>query len=235
MLGRSSTELWASYFNVGIIQPTDDLNKAHPASNPELLDYLTDAFVKHGYDLKWLQREIMNSRTYQLSWLPNATNVLDERNFSHAIPRRMPAEIAYDALRMATAGAAELQAAAARAEERTIGLNDDLTSKIVTSRAPFNQYALAVFGKPPRKIDSDCERSNQPSLLQTFFLQNDRETLDMIDREGGWLSEVSAKYGRAMNTPFVAPKSNAPASAKVKSDRKTKTPVNEQTFIGESR
>ncbi len=137
----------------------------------------------------------------------------------------MPAEIAYDALRMATAGAAELQAAAARAEERTIGLNDDLTSKIVTSRAPFNKYALAVFGKPPREIDSDCERSNQPSLLQTFFLQNDRETLDMIDREGGWLSEVSAKYGRAMNTPFVAPKSNAPASAKVKSDRKTKTPA----------
>ncbi len=55
--------VWANYFNVGIIQPTDDLNKAHPASNPELLDYLTDAFVSsHGNDgLKWLQAEIMQT------------------------------------------------------------------------------------------------------------------------------------------------------------------------------
>jgi hypothetical protein len=192
--------VWASYFNVGIIQPTDDLNQAHPPSNPELLDYLTSAFVEHHYDLKWLQREILNSRTYQLNWMPNSTNSFDERNFSHAIPRRLPAEMAFDAVRLATAGTDERQDAAKHPEGRAIGIDNsagDLAGKV---RRSFDRYALTVFGKPARLVNSDCERSNQPSLLQTFYLQNDQESLAMIDREHGWLYEMSVKYGRALNT-----------------------------------
>ncbi|GIS62783.1 MAG: hypothetical protein CM1200mP2_50080 [Planctomycetaceae bacterium] len=45
----------------------------------------------------------LSSRTYQLSWKPNETNRHDDRNFSHSIPRRMPAEVAYDAIQQATA------------------------------------------------------------------------------------------------------------------------------------
>ena len=193
--------IWARYFNVGIVQPTDDLNQAHPPSNPELLDYLTTAFVEHGYDLKWLQREIMNSRTYQLSWLPNDTNALDERNFSHAVPRRLPAEVAYDALRMATAGNEELKYDAERPDSRSIGLDYVVGSKTGKPVPVFYRYALSVFGKPDRLVNSDCERSNQPSLLQTFYMENDQETLDLIDRTGGWLTEMTGKYRRAMNTP----------------------------------
>jgi len=195
--------VWASYFNVGIIQPTDDLNQAHPPSNPELLDYLTNAFVEHGYDLKWLHREILNSRTYQLSWQPNDTNRLDERNFSHAIPRRLPAEVAYDALRLATAGKEEWQAAAEHPIDRAIGL--DIASGPKTGKQGKNRYALAVFGKPRRLTNCDCERSSQPSLLQTFFLQNDQETLSLLDRDHGWLAEVSAKLGPAMTATHEPP------------------------------
>ena len=39
-------------------------------------------FIEHGFDMKWLHREICNSRTYQLSWQPNETNAKDERNFA---------------------------------------------------------------------------------------------------------------------------------------------------------
>ncbi len=90
--------VWANYFNVGIIEPADDMNLANPPSNAALLDYLTAGFVDHGYDMKWLHREICRSRTYQLSWQPNETNQLDTRNFSRAVPRRLPAEVAYDAV-----------------------------------------------------------------------------------------------------------------------------------------
>ncbi len=96
--------VWANYFGVGIIEPPDDMNLANPPSNGPLLDYLAEEFVAHGYDLKWLHREIRYSRTYQLSWRPNDTNRLDERNFSRAVVRRLPAEVAYDALACATAG-----------------------------------------------------------------------------------------------------------------------------------
>jgi hypothetical protein len=203
--------VWAGYFNVGIVQPTDDLNQAHPPSNPELLDYLTGAFVEHGYDLKWLQREILNSRTYQLSWQPNETNRLDERNFSHAIPRRLPAEVAYDALRLATAGLDEWQAAAAHPVDRAIGL--DVASGQKPSKGQGkNRFALAVFGKPRRLTNCDCERSSQPSLLQTFFLQNDQETLSLLDRDHGWIADVSAKLGPAM----TATRESASANEKSK-------------------
>ncbi|MCA9222344.1 MAG: DUF1549 domain-containing protein, partial [Planctomycetales bacterium] len=63
--------VWAAYFNVGIIEPPDDINLANPPSNKALLDYLAAGFVDSGFDMKWVHRTIANSRTYQLSWRPN--------------------------------------------------------------------------------------------------------------------------------------------------------------------
>ena len=44
------------------------------AANPELLDWLTKGFVGHGYDMKWLHRQIVSSHAYQRGWKPNDTN-----------------------------------------------------------------------------------------------------------------------------------------------------------------
>ena len=90
--------LWDHYFGVGIVDPADDFNLGNPPSNPQLLDWLARDFVEHGFDLKHLHRRILNSRTYQLSWQPNESNRLDQRNFSHARLRRMPAEVLIDAI-----------------------------------------------------------------------------------------------------------------------------------------
>ncbi len=48
----------------GIVDPVDDLSLGNPPSNEALLNYLTDEFIAHEFDLKWLHREILNSRTY---------------------------------------------------------------------------------------------------------------------------------------------------------------------------
>jgi hypothetical protein len=180
--------VWAHYFNVGIVEPADDMNLANAPSNRELLDYLADSFIEHDYDIKWLMREIVNSDTYQRSWHTNATNEFDLRNFSHAVPRRLPAEVVYDAAVDATAGPDEL---ARRAKDPiancSIGMN-----AAYTNRNNSDSYALSVFGKPKRETPCDCERSNEPSLLQTVFLRNDQEMFKMIERKGGWLAEASA-------------------------------------------
>ncbi|MFI4876478.1 MAG: DUF1553 domain-containing protein, partial [Blastopirellula sp. JB062] len=94
--------VWAAYFNVGIVDPVDDLSLGNPPSNGPLLDYLAAGFIQSGYDMKWLHREITTSETYQRTWRPNETNRLDFRNFSRAIPRRLPAEVAYDIVAQAT-------------------------------------------------------------------------------------------------------------------------------------
>ena len=194
--------VWGAYFGVGIIQPTDDLNMANPPSNGPLLDYLTAQFVEHGYDLKRLHREIARSRAYQLSWQPNDTNRLDGRNFSHALIRRLPAEVAYDAVSMATAGKDELAATLKQPADRTIGIGNLPGGK----KAGRMRYAMAVFGKPLRLTNCDCERNSSPSLLQTIFLRNDQEILGMIDREPGWLRETAKEIGPSFTATTASDK-----------------------------
>lgn len=175
--------VWAAYFNVGIVEPPDDLSLANPPSNEPLLDYLATSFREHGYDLKWLHREICLSRTYQLSWRPTATNAGDDRNFARSVARRIPAEVIYDAIKIATAGVEESQALCSLDADRAID------EAVVDSRR--GSYALNVFGRSLRESNCDCDRSVEPSLLQTVFLQNDGEMLAMISRPEGWVAEVT--------------------------------------------
>ena len=177
--------VWASYFNVGIIEPPDDLNLANPPSNAALLDWLAENFVREGYDMKWLHRQIAGSRTYQLSWRPNDTNRLDTRNFSRAVLRRLPAEVTYDALVQATAGDAALEKHFDEPRSRAIGVASGYT------RSHPAAYAMTLFGKPARAAVCDCERSNEPTLLQAVFLNNDEECLKLIERKEGWLTQAA--------------------------------------------
>lgn len=197
--------VWASYFNVGIVEPPDDLSLANPPSNEPLLDHLASGFREHGYDLKWLHREICSSRTYQLSWQPNATNASDDRNFARSVPRRIPAEVIYDAIKIATAGNEESQALCSLEADRAI---DD---PIVDPRRP--DYALSVFGQSIRESNCDCDRSMEPSLLQTVFLQNDGEMLTMIGRPEGWVAEVTGTAEGGSTTRRSASSCDRPISA----------------------
>lgn len=181
--------IWANYFNVGIVEPPDDMNLANPPSNEALLDYLTEQFVAHGYDMKWLHREIANSHAYQRSWRANETNRLDNRNFSHAVIRRLPAEVAYDALVQATAADDKLQAVCQDFEKRAIGPSSGGNGR------RGGDYILTLFGKPARATNCDCERSNEPSLLQTIFLRNDQTMLGLLDRNDSWLRQMTSPAG----------------------------------------
>jgi hypothetical protein len=177
--------VWASYFGVGIIDPADDLNLANPPSNAELLDYLTRGFVESGFDMKWLHRTIVSSDTYQRSRKVNATNERDRRNFSHALLRRMPAEVAVDAVSMATAGAIEIERLQGDVRARYIGLK---TAQGGSGRGQ-RDYSLGIFGRPDRITTCDCERSNDPTLLQSLYLYNDGEIHKMITA-GGWIADL---------------------------------------------
>lgn len=182
--------VWANYFNVGIVQPSDDLNLANPPANAPLLDYLAAGFIEHGFDMKWLHREILNSRTYQLSWIPNSTNRLDERNFSRAVPRRLPAEIAVDMMVQATRNTAKNSEFVTSVEKRAVSVpGAGLRQR---NRNPVD-YALTVFGRSTRESNCDCDRTEEPSLLQTIFVRNDGQLLSLIDDSDGWLKEVASQ------------------------------------------
>src|SRR5262249_48621861 len=94
--------VWAHYFGRGIIDPPDNLSSFNPATHPELLKELCDGFVKNKYDLRWLHRAILNSRTYQQSSTPAAEAAADRANYAYFALRRLPAEVLLDALNSAT-------------------------------------------------------------------------------------------------------------------------------------
>ncbi|HXA47578.1 MAG TPA: DUF1549 and DUF1553 domain-containing protein, partial [Burkholderiaceae bacterium] len=58
--------VWSQYFAVGIVPTVADFGRAgQKPSNPELLDYLAANFVKEGWSVKKLQREILLSSVYR--------------------------------------------------------------------------------------------------------------------------------------------------------------------------
>jgi hypothetical protein len=182
--------VWAVYFGRGIVEPADDMNLANPPANAALMDYLAEGFVKSGYDMKWLHREILNSDTYQRSWQPTPSNRLDEKNFSRALIRRLPAEVVFDSIALATASTSARAEVAADIEKRAIGPNATISGRARGS----DSYALMTFGKPARLSNCDCERTSDPTLLQTLYTRNDPNFLALLDsarRDGaGWIEEL---------------------------------------------
>ena len=182
--------VWATYFHRGLVEPADDMNLANPPVNEALMDYLADGFVAKGYDMAWLHREILTSATYQRSWKPNDTNRNDEKNFSRFVIRRLPAEVVVDGITQATLGSERIGKFRDEIESRAIGPNAN-AGRAGNGKGGSN-YSLNIFGKPVRETNCDCERTTDPTLLQTLFTRNDPEVLSALDqgKGGAFVEEV---------------------------------------------
>lgn len=161
---------WKHFFDRGIVEPEDDLRETNPPTNPELLDKLAQHFIASGFDLKELVRTICRSSTYQLSSLPNEHNLRDKQNFSRYYPKRLTAEVLYDAFHQVT-GTSE-NFTALPPGTRAVQMPD-------ASVAP---YFLKVFGQPQADTACECERSQEANLAQSLHLLNSREVQDKVSR-----------------------------------------------------
>lgn len=155
--------VWGHYFGVGIVHPVDDFSLANPPSNDKLLNVLALDFVQNKFDIRRLERLILQSRTYQLTSTPNDTNRLDHTNYSHSFIRPMLAEVVVDVINAAAgtketfgveapAGCRAIEVGSSRVQNQTVG------------------YVLRIFGRPPRTSPCDCERTMEPGLPQKLFL-----------------------------------------------------------------
>lgn len=163
--------VWAHFNGVGIVNPVDDVRVSNPPSNPELLDALAGKFVSYHYDFKKLVRDICTSRTYQLSTRTNATNVTDTRNFSHALIRRVRAEVLLDCISQVTATPNKFKGLPLGA--RAVQIADGNTSN----------YFLTTFGRATRATVCSCEVKMEPNLSQALHLLNGDTTQTRI-RQG---------------------------------------------------
>ncbi|MCA8989078.1 MAG: DUF1549 domain-containing protein [Planctomycetaceae bacterium] len=151
---------WKHFFGRGIVDPEDDLRVTNPPSNPELLEALTQHFLTQKFDLKDLVRTICRSSTYQLSSEPTEGNINDQQNFSRFYPRRMSAEVLYDAVNTV-----------AQTTSNFGGIPQG-TSAVQLPDNGFNNYFLQVFGKPEAESACECERSAEANLSQSLHMLN---------------------------------------------------------------
>ncbi|NND97477.1 MAG: DUF1549 domain-containing protein [Pirellulaceae bacterium] len=58
---------WAHLFGRGLVDPVDAMDKDNPPSHPEILDYLTEFFIQHRFDMRTLLTTLARTDAYQLS------------------------------------------------------------------------------------------------------------------------------------------------------------------------
>lgn len=152
--------LWGYLLGKGIIEPIDDIRAGNPPVNPELLDALERDFIESNFDIQHMFKTICKSRVYQQSISTNRFNEDDSINFSHAMPRRLPAETLFDAIHVALDAPINIPGVAPGV--RATELPDAGIS------IPF----LDDFGKPVRESSCECERSNNVAVGPVMKLVN---------------------------------------------------------------
>ncbi|VTR98167.1 DUF1549 domain-containing protein [Tuwongella immobilis] len=201
--------VWAHYMGIGLIDPVDDFSLANPPSNARLLDALAQSFIESGYNIRKLEQQILQSRTYQLTATPNDTNRFDRNNYSHAMIRPMMAEVVVDVIN------------AAIGVEDTFGAEVPKGKHMIEIGAsrvnnPNLTYALRIFGRPPRTAACDCERAMDPALPQTLYRMTDQSILTKLAARNNRIDQLIAKKlsdAEILDELFLAALSRKPTAA----------------------
>jgi hypothetical protein len=185
--------VWANFFGLGLVEPVDDLRSTNPASNEKLLAALSAFTIEHGYDLKALMRLILLSETYARSSMPLPENKDDRRWFARAYPKRLMAEVLSDAIVDVT-GVHDRYTESLMNDGSTSKVEgyDDDTRAFELKDSTVKNYFLKTFGRNAREITCECERSNQPSLIQVLHLSNGSTLNDKLAAKEGRVTRILA-------------------------------------------
>ena len=170
--------VWFWLLGRGIVHEPDDIRPDNPPSNPELLAYLEQELVSSRYDLKHLCRQILNSKTYQLSHIPQSADPRAEANFAYYLVRPLEAEVLIDALCQIT-GTTE-QYSSVIPEPYTF--IPDSQRSIALADASITSPFLEKFGRSPRDTGLQLERSSRPTASQRLHMLNSSHILRKIER-----------------------------------------------------
>jgi len=152
--------IWYHLNGKGIVDPVDDFRDSNPSANDDLLDALAKDFVAHNFDVKYLIKTIMTSRTYQLSAQTNEFNKDDNKYFSHAMTKLLTAEQLLDAICTVT-----------EVPEKFPGMPAGTRAVQLPDGAPDHPF-LKTFGQPARELACECERESDSNLGQALQLIN---------------------------------------------------------------
>lgn len=200
-----ANRVWANFFGRGVVESVDDLRVSNPASNEPLLAAISGYLVEQNYDLKALMRLILQSEIYQRSSLTLPENAGDTRYFSRYYPRRMMAEVLYDAIggivgkpgsftQITLSDGSKAKTEVYKPGTRALQLHDSAVSS----------YFLKTFGRNEREITCECERSSKPSMVQVLHLSNgDTLNGNLRTKDGRVSSMLAMEPGAIVDQAYL--------------------------------
>jgi hypothetical protein len=203
---------WGQFMGRGIVHPVDDFEADNKPALPALLDTLTQQFVAHQFDLKWLIGELVRSETYQLA----STGPAKE-----ALPKF------HERARLRPLSAEEILAAL-----KTIGGDPVAKTEGVTE-----SYFVRFFGEP-----TNGQGDFQGRLSEHLFLNNSDNVRAFLRRKKGNFADAlltaTEPWEARVDRMFLAVLSRLPSAAEcakfaayLQSDAKPEPLVEEALWV----
>jgi hypothetical protein len=223
--------IWYQLMGRGLVEPVDDFRVTNPPSHPELLDALVDEFITSNYDLRTIVRRIMQSRSYQLAFSADVTDDLSLNNYAATRVRRLTAEQLLDAQ-------SQFLGIAPTFNGYDPGIRAGQISGVRRVRRRDQPLSagdrfLTIFGKPERLMSCECERSDEPTLNQVFFLIGDESLQQRIESETGRIGRLAANatFEEAMNQLYWSALARAPSEMEMQQAREMAATTGDMRMI----
>lgn len=182
--------VWHWVFGTGLVATPDDFGRlGERPSHPELLDFLADWFVDHGWSVKELVRLLVTSATFQQGGdaVPSALEVDPRNRLLHHYPlQRLEAEAIRDAM----------LAASGRLDHRLYGPPVDPPRPKEDPEKRLFSGPLDGLGR--RSLYTKITIMEPPKLLASFNQPNPKIPTGQRD-----VTNVPAQALALLNDPFV--------------------------------
>ncbi len=166
--------IWRWHMGTGIVDTPSSFGLAgERPTNPDLLEYLASRFVADGMSWKKMHKQILMSRTYQLSSTTieaNAAKDSDDRLYWRANRRRLEAEGIWDSL-LTASGKLQLEKLGGPSED----LLDGMTRRGMYGKVSrvFPNDFQTTFDFPTATFSSERRYTTNVPQQRLFFLNNE--------------------------------------------------------------
>ena len=235
--------IWQQHFGRGLVETSNNFGKmGRRPTHPELLDWLANYFVEHGWSVKAMHRLILRSAAYQRGPEPfdaKKTATLDPQNhlLGHFPPRRLTAEELRDHL-LAVSGELNLTAGgpsvfpeineeAALQPRHVMGsmasAYEPSKTRAERNRRTIYTHQMRTLVNPMLEVfnvagsDKSCERRDATTVTpQVFSLFNGQSVHDSALAMARRLEELSSDTPGRIDQAYRLCFSRAPTDAERK-------------------
>ena len=150
--------MWYWVFGKGIVHEPDDWRKDNKPSNPQLLNRLTDHFIKSGFNMRALMKRILLSEEFNSKMAPEGFYE----------PQRLPAEVIVDAIASVTG----IWSTYSSRVPEPFTFYPPRTRATHLGDATVSSSELELFGKVSRDVSLESQRNNSTTARQLLYLMN---------------------------------------------------------------